>query len=809
MMGEANHSPPDHEGWGDPVRAPLVERVAAWSIRHRARVVVGWLVLVVLAVASSGLIPGDDARAHDPGESGQAQQVIRDQESYEPALENVLIQARDAGGPAFADSPALRAAATDLVATLNGTPGAVQGLRSPLDTAEQISEDARSGLVSFFVAGPNDQMTEHYNAAATAVDAVAARHLDVRIVQAGDRSLNDAVDDSIQEDFQRAETFSLPITAVILLVVFGSLVAASVPLLLAGTTMLAAFGLMTTVGKWIPVNSAASSMILLIGVAVGTDYSLFYLRREREERAAGRDLEQALRIAARTSGRAVVVSGLTVMLCLSGLLFTGLDNFRGLTVGTAMVVGLAVVGSVTALPATLSLLGSRIERARVPWLGRRRTTARESRAWSAVARTVVRRPLLWGGIATLTLVVLTLPASGIRLQDAGPINSLPRDVAAVDGAIRMQEAFPGAPAPAKVVIWGNVTDPALAEAIDNLRSRVAASDGLLAEPLSVTRVDNAMLVRLPLAGEGTDPLSNEALELLRGEVLPATVGQVPGVEYAVSGKTAFAFDFTERVRDTMPLVFGSVLVLSFVLLGVAFRSLAIPLVSILLNLLSVGAACGVLTWVFQDGNLESLLGFTSYGGVVGWLPLFMFVLLFGLSMDYHIFVLSRIREHWSGGAGARTAIVEGVGTSAGVVTSAAVIMTAVFSVFVVLNSIEYKMLGVGMAVAILIDATLVRGVLLPAAMAMLGDRAWRMPGRGPRDRRPSASPTTPPRQAPAATGVPARGDGRDRRESDQHSYPAARLIHSAPARLGTGRGARLETGQPRPEPPDTPERQRI
>jgi RND superfamily putative drug exporter len=440
------------------------------------------------------------------------------------------------------------------------------------------------------------------------------------------------------------------------------------------------------------------------------------------------------------------------MLCLTGLLFTGLDNFRGLTVGTVLVVGLAMVGSVTVLPALLALLGRRVDTGRIPWLGRRRTTATQSRAWSAMAHAVVRRPLLWGGAATLTLVIVALPAIGMRLQDPAVTNSLPRSVPAVDAAVRMQQAFPGAPTPARVVIWdkqssggGGVDSPAVRTAIDDLRGKIAASGGALAEPISVVKVDRVLVVRIPLAGSGTDTTSNRALQTLREQALPATLGRVEGIDYAVAGRTAIAYDFAGRLTSRTPVVFAFVLILAFILLVVAFRSLAIPLVSIALNLLSIGAAYGMLTWVFQDGHLASVLGFASYGGVVGWLPLFMFVMLFGLSMDYHIFILSRIRERWTAGAGPRDAIVGGIGSSAGVVTSAAVIMTAVFTVFITLTAIEYKMLGVGMAVAILIDATIVRGVLLPAAMALLGTRAWALPRwfpGGPRQSPPIPEGTT-------------------------------------------------------------------
>ncbi|GAA0334884.1 MMPL family transporter [Actinoallomurus spadix] len=705
-----------------PERKPITERIAGWSVRHRLLAICGWFTLVIVAVLAGGVLGLEQTGSTDPGESGRVDRVLDAQTAYVPLQENILVQSRT-GTARFADDPELRSATRDLTRTLRG----LGTLRSPLDAdgADLISKDGRSGLVNIQVAGPDEAFREHYAAIVKGVGDVTARHPQVRLAQAGDKSLSDAVDGGIKDDVKRAEYFSLPLTVIILLVVFGSLIAAGIPLLLAITTVAGTFGLLQVVGHWVPVNSATSSIVLLIGLAVGIDYSLFYLRREREERAAGRSVTEALTISARTSGHVVVVSGLTVMLCLAGLLFTGLDNFKGLTAGAVLVVGLAMTGSVTVLPALLSLLGHRVDRARVPWLGRRRTAAGRSRLWTAVARHVVRRPLLWGGVATLALILMTLPALGMRLQDAAVTDSLPRRVPVVDAAIRMQQAFPGSPSPAWVVLWekqpGALDDPAVRPAVADLH------------PISATRVDRIIVARVPLADFGTGEKANRSLRDLRRRT--AALDLLDGVDHAVAGKTAFAYDFTNVIRKRSPLVFGFVLALAFVLLSVAFRSVAIPLVSILLNLLSIGAAYGVLTWVFQDGHLGSLLGFTAYGGVIGWLPLFMFVILFGLSMDYHIFILSRIRERRAAGVPAVEAIVTGIGASSGVVTSAAAIMTAAFSVFAVLTAIEYKMMGVGLAVAVLIDATLVRGVLLPAAMAVLGERVWRRPGTagdGPR-----------------------------------------------------------------------------
>ncbi|UUV29091.1 MMPL family transporter [Amycolatopsis roodepoortensis] len=723
----------------------LPEKIAAWSLRHRALTLVGWVALVVVALLSGMLLDGESRRSTDPGESGRAQTALNAQDTFDPLRENVLVAPKEPGSPPFAANEELRRATEDLVTTLAGS-GAVTDVRSPPAHGERISADGTSGLVGFAIAGGEKDVRPNFETATARVAEVAARHPSVRLSQSGDLSLSTVVDKGIREDVQRSELLSLPLTLVILLIVFGALVAASVPLLLAGTSVAATFGFLSVVDDFTPINSATTVITLLIGMAVGVDYSLFFLRRQREERARGHSVDDAIRVAARTSGHVVVVSGVTVVLCVGGLVFTGLDNFTGLAISTAFVVGLAVLGGVTVLPALLSLLGDKVDRGRIPWLGKRRTAAENSRFWSATARVVTRRPALWGGLATALLILLTLPALGMRLQDPTPAESLPRSMVTIDAAVRTQEAFPGVAYPATVVLTaergGPVDSPALRVAITDLERRIGESSGVLNKPIAVANVDQAVVVRVPLSGAGRDAEADAALAKLRTEVLPETIGKVDGVEFAVSGRTANARDFADRVIERMPLVFGFVLLAAFLLLLRAFRSVPVALVSIVLNLLSIGAAYGVLTWIFQDGHFASLLGFTPYGGVVGWLPMFMFVLLLGLSMDYHIFILSRIRERRA--EGAVTAIVRGTGTSAGVVSGAAVIMVGVFSVFITLSAIEYKMMGVGMAVAVLIDATLIRGVLLPAFLAALGERAWR------RDRKSVARERVPELSSPNA-----------------------------------------------------------
>ena len=723
-------------GPGTATRRPVVERIAGWSARHRAIAVTGWLVLVVGAVAVGNMLGTKNLNSYDPGQAGRAERVLSRPGVVQKPSESVLIQAR-AGGHLVASDPELLAATRQVVAALDRMPRVASGIESPLAPAGRalaagghglISRDGGSALVTFTVAGDPDNAGQTVAAAERAVAAVQARHPDLRVVEAGDASVSRATNNIVSADFRHAEVTSVPITLVLLLLVFGALIAAGIPLLLAGTAVATAISLLAIPSRWLPIGTTTSSVVLLVGMAVGVDYSLFYLRREREERAAGAGKDEALRVAAATSGRAIVVSGLTVMISLAGLFLTGIDVFTGIAVGTITVVGVAVLGSLTALPALLSWLGTWVDRGRIPFLGRRRTAAQRSRVWSALAGRVVARPVLWGGTAALALLALAAPALGMRLADPG-LHDLPTSVPVVRNLLAVQHAFPGGPAPAEVVVTGqDLSGQPVREAVAALRGR-AGTSGALREPVTATLLGHGqvLVVSVPLAGDGTNPTSMSALTVLRDQALPATLGKVGGISYAVTGITAGTHDFSARMHSRAPVVFAFVLGLAFLLLMLTFRSVAIPLMSIGLNLLSIGAAYGLLTLIFQDGHLSGLLGFSPYGGIVTWMPLFLFVLLFGLSMDYHVFILSRIKELRSRGWDTGAAITGGIGASAGVVTSAAVIMVAVFSIFATLSVVEFKMFGVAMASAVIIDATVVRGVLMPATMALLGDRTWYLP----------------------------------------------------------------------------------
>jgi RND superfamily putative drug exporter len=742
-----------------PARAPVVERMAGWSVRHRKTAVFGWLLLVVAAVVIGQKIGTSNVNNYDPGQAGQAERVLNRPVVQQPDSESVLVQGRSAS-QTYGNDPEIREAVRQVVAALRALPKAAADVQSPLSRPGLVSAGpggGRSALVTFNVAGAPGNDDQAVVPAMNAVAAVAAHHPGLKIEEAGDASLDRATGSITSQDFRKAEVTSIPVSLVLLLVVFGALIAAGIPLLLAGTAVISAISLLAIPSHWLPIDSTTSSIVLLVGMAVGIDYSLFYLRRTREERAAGHDTTEALRIAAGTSGRAIVVSGLTVMVALAGLFLTGIDVFSGVAVGTIVVVGVAVLGSLTFLPAILSMLGKWTERGRIPFLGRRRTMARESRFWGMLARAVVRRPLIWGGVAVAVLLALAAPVLSLNLEDAG-IHSLPSNVPVVRSLMDISQAFPGGPAPAEVVVTGaDLGGKQVTAAVAALHREVAASHGAIREPISTALFgDNQVLiVSVPLAGSGTDATSNNALATLRTQALPDTFGKVPGISYAVAGLTAGNHDFDAQLAKTVPWVFAFVLGLAFLLLMRTFRSVYIPALSIVLNLLSVGAAYGLMVLIFQDGHLERLLGFTAYGGITTWLPLFMFVLLFGLSMDYQVFILSRIRELWLGGTPARTAVSDGIARSAGVVTSAAVIMVAVFSIFATLSLIEFKIFGVAMAVAVLIDATIVRGVLLPAGLALLGDRAWTHgPRKSPGSRRAGRADAAP--AAPAISGTSVR-----------------------------------------------------
>jgi RND superfamily putative drug exporter len=704
----------------------IAARAGRWSARNRKKAIFGWLAFVFAALAVGSAIGTNTLTSDEQGvgESGRADRAIG-HAFPKTAEEQVIVQPV---GTTTTRDRRFRATIDDVASRLKRTEY-VQDVRSPLDrgNAGQLAPDRRSALVQFKIAGDEEQTKDRVDATLAAVAAVQKAHPGFVVQQFGDASANKGISKSYEDDFKRAETLSLPITLVILVVAFGALVAASIPLLLALSAVMGTLGVVGLVSQIAPVSESISSVLLLIGLAVGVDYSMFYLRREREERAAGRSSREALETAAATSGRAVLVSGFTVMIAMAGMYLAGDSTFASFGTGTILVVAAGMVGSLTVLPAVLSALGDRVEKGRVPGLGRVRRGG-ESRAWGALVARVMRRPKLAAALSAGVLVALTIPALGMHTQVPG-IESLPRDVPVMRTYDRIQAAFPGGPAPSEVVVRaGDVTAPDVQAAIADMREQAKAA-GAAHDPITteVSKDRSTEVVSLPMPGDGTDDASQKALTTIRHEVIPATVGKVAKAD--VTGQAAGTRDFNDSMNSHIPYVFAFVLSLAFLLLLVTFRSIVIPLKAIVLNLLSVGAAYGVLTLVFQHGWFKSLLGFQSTGAITSWLPLFLFVVLFGLSMDYHVFILSRIREAVDRGMSTDDAVAHGIRSTAGVVTSAAVVMVAVFAIFASLGMLEMKQMGVGLAAAILIDATLVRGVLLPASMKLLGDWNWYLPRR--------------------------------------------------------------------------------
>jgi uncharacterized membrane protein YdfJ with MMPL/SSD domain len=538
--------------------------------------------------------------------------------------------------------------------------------------------------------------------------------------------LDDNGADSGNSDLQRAERLSVPVTVAVLLIAFGALVAAAVPVLLAVTAVVAAFGLLGPISQIFPLDSSVKTVVLLIGMAVGVDYALFYVIRSREERERGLGSHDALAKTARTSGHTVIVAGTTVALAMAGQFFIGSSVFNGIASGTIAVIACAVAGSVTVLPAVLELLGPRIDRGRIPLLPHL-AVGNESRFWPAIVDRVLRRPLLSLGAAVALLVALAVPALQLRVAFPPSNNYVQRVSASLQHQI--DAGFPGISAPAVVVFSWPAGQRARAERAARQLESLATSTGIAHPPYSTggSSDGQAGTLALPLSGLGDDATSKAAVKVLRNDLIPRTLGRVPGVEVAVTGDAARDVDFTTQMRNALPYVIAFVLAFAFLILLVTFRSLVIPIKAIVLNLLSVAASYGVLVLVFQRHWAESLLGFRSTGSVISWLPVFLFVVLFGLSMDYHIFILRRVREAIDDGMSNDDAVRYGITRTAGVVTSAALVMFGVFSLFGTASALDLKQAGVGLAVAVLLDATVVRAVLLPASMKLLGDWNWYLP----------------------------------------------------------------------------------
>jgi putative drug exporter of the RND superfamily len=708
----------------------LAARMGCWSASHRKTAIFGWLAFVIVAIAIGTSVGQKtiDQQNQNVGQAHRADQMLKQAGFTQSSglTEIVLVQSKTL----TVDSPAFQAVVGGVVRTVAPFK-TVHNLRSPSPhvNRDQVSRDRHTALVEWDMSGPLKVAETRIDPLTNAVASVAKSHPGFYLGEAGAVSSDKALTNLFKQQLSQAGTRSLPLTLVILGLVFGSLLAAWVPLMLALMSVIATIGITDIISHITPMDPNVQAVVLLVGLAVGVDYTLFYLRREREERAAGLGERAALEAAAATSGRSVLISGATVMIAMAGMLFSGDQTFISFSIATMIVVAVAMIGSLTVLPALLSKLGDRVEKGRIPLLGRLRRPAGEGRIWSKVLTPVLRHPAISASLAAAVLVAMAIPTLQLHTAQSGS-QSLPRSAPTVETLDRLQAAFPGKSSPAVIAVKSrvNTNSTAFNHAVDSLQQAAAASgqgDGAISVDSNASHT--VARVSIPLPGSGTDGTSNKALLTLRNQLLPTTFGKLPGANYAVTGQTAGSYDWNQMMKSSIPIVFGFVLTFAFLLLLVSFRSIVIAAKAVILNLVSVAAAYGVVVALFQNGWGQHLLNFKSNGAIAPWLPMFMFVLLFGLSMDYHVFILTRIREAFDRGMSTEDAVEHGIKTTAGTVTSAALVMVGAFSIFATLPILEMKEMGIGLAAAVLIDATIVRGVLLPASMKLLGRWNWYLP----------------------------------------------------------------------------------
>jgi RND superfamily putative drug exporter len=718
-------------------RGQVTVRVARWSATHPWRAIAMWVVLVIACFALGSATGSKEAQGNgDVGEVSRADKIVESGNFDDPDVESVLITSR---------SGELDKAQADQMAAV-----VTQRMRS-LEQVEDVAEPMLAPTKDALIVRVTLKDGDDENRVQPLLDATAAvqqEHPNLRVEEVGGASIGKALNETLGKDFQRAEIFSLPVTLAILLIAFGALIAAAVPLVLALSAVVAAIGLSAAASQLVPAVDVVNSVILLIGMAVGVDYSLFYLRREREERARGRGHVDAVEIAAATSGHAVVVSGLAVIISMGGLFLARDTVFSSFAVGSILVVAVAVVGSLTVLPAILAKLGRWVDRPRIPLLWRLASRNGEPRFWPFVLKPALKHPLATLLVAVAALLAVATPALGMTLKFPGT-EDLPRDTAVMQAYDRLTAAFPSTGTNHQVAVRAPADQQAavraaLADLVQRTETdALFAQDGL--EQPRVSKDGTVTVLDVATPYDGGSPQARESLTKLRTELIPQTVGKVQGAEYAVGGFVAADVDYAKHTKAKLPLVIGFVLLLTMIVMIATFRSVVVALTAIGLNLLSAAAAYGVVTAVFEGTWAEGLLDFRSNGAVVSWLPLFLFVVLFGLSMDYHVFVVSRIREAVLRGVPNRQAVADGITGSAGVVTSAAAVMIGVFAVFATLSTLDMKQLGVGLAVAILIDATIIRAVVLPSVMILLGDANWWAPRwLRPKPPRPAVQPTADP-----------------------------------------------------------------
>jgi RND superfamily putative drug exporter len=586
------------------------------------------------------------------------------------------------------------------------------------------SDDRHSALVHVLLAGDVAEAAENVEPLLDLLQQ-RPRDGDFATLIAGDGSIDREFNRISERDVTRGEMIGIPAALVILLLVFGAGVAAGVPIVLAVAAIAVAMGTTALIGHTYNLNFLVLNIITMIGLAVGIDYSLFIVQRYREERRNGLDKHEAIGRAGATASRAVFFSGGTVVVALLGLLLVPSNVYRSMAIGAVAVAVFAVLAALTLLPAVLSLLGDRLDALRVPFINGG-ASSEAGGFWSRVASVVMAHPVLSFTVATALLVAASLPYATISLGLSG-VTTLPAGSEARHAFETLEREFAGGLiAPAEIAVDGDADDPAVQAAIARLRDAIAGDNAFAGTSVETNEAGDLALVSAVLAGDPKSEAAHDAIGRLRDEYIPASFAGVDARVY-VTGSTATEEDVIGVIRTYTPFVFIFVLALSFVLLLVVFRSIVVPAKALIMNLLSVGAAYGLLVLVFQHGVGNELFGFQQQESIEAWLPLFLFSLLFGLSMDYHVFLLSRIREHFDETGDNRAAVAHGLRSTAALITGAALIMVAVFSGFAMGELSPLQQAGFGLAVAVILDATVIRSVVVPASMVLLGDLNWYLP----------------------------------------------------------------------------------
>jgi len=704
-----------------------VRRLTNWSARHPWRVIAAWgaalLVGLGLAAAFIGDLTTESNVTNNP-ESEQAYDLMGSRIRYDPNEQvNELIVVHS---DRFVDDDAPFRDKIDEIARAAGKRGAVLIRPSSQITADLVSPDHHAVAMPVGMVGSDPE--SDIEDVIRAVERADGGPFDVTIT--GEWTYDRDLNQLSQDDLRSGELqFGLPAALIVLLLVFGAVVAGLVPILLALVSILVALGLTALLGQAYELSVFTINMLSGMGLALGIDYSLFILSRYREERAHGREKLAAIDASSQTASRAVVFSGLAFVLAMLGMVLVPDTILRSLATGAIVVGIVSVVAALTLLPALLGLIGDRINSLRIPIIGRSAEagTAREGRVWTAIVRAVMRRPALTAALSVALLLALSLPVLSLKIGFVG-VRTTPDRFVAKQGFLALNREFGvGTLDDVQIVVDGDVSAPDVRQGIQRIFRRLQGDNAFKRAAITEVHPDTriAVVSALP-AGDSRDERSYDAVRRLRNTYVPEAF-RGSEARVLVTGETAESLDYFALVHRWLPIVFAFVLGLSFVLLTIAFRSIVVPLKAIVLNLLSVGAAYGLLVLVFQKGIGNELFGFQQAEAIEAWVPLFLFSVLFGLSMDYHVFLLSRIRERYVRTRDNEDAVAHGVASTARLITGAALIIIAVFSGFARGDLVMFQQMGFGVAVSLLIDATLIRTVLLPASMKLLGNANWYLP----------------------------------------------------------------------------------